>query len=236
MFLFCFFCSSNRPLITQDETVKERLRRLYKDHKNYTYRESHYLMYLDADCNDDQIRLIYDTKTYSWKCHAADLPPQTVTNTEHIVPQGFFRSQYPMVSDLHHIFSAPAKANNVRGNLPFNEFNYSQCKLWCKDMSCTPLSAIPSNADEYDCISKDKKSWMPRVADRGMIARAVLYFMTMYNCVDISKVGSLALFKKWNTLYPPIDFEVSRNNKLNASQGNRNPYTDDPSLVDQAFP
>ena len=76
---------------------------------------------------------------------------------------------------------------------------------------------------------------MPIKQDRGRIARAIFYFYTMYDQYSIS-VGDIELFKKWNRDYPPLYFEKLRNNRLNVSQGNRNPYIDDPSLVDEAFP
>lgn len=233
--LFTFFTQNInciRPKV--GETVKERLKRLYFDHKEYSYRDSHYIMYLDADCDNSNIRMIYSSIPYPFPCGGTELPSQIITNTEHVVPRAFFKSQLPMLSDEHHLYSAPAKANNQRGNLPFSEFPYSQCKEWCNNLTCE--NKAPPNPDDYSCLNKNKLSWMPRVEDRGMIARSIFYFMTMYDMVPIEQVGDIKILKKWNNQYPPSQFEIARNNKLNKTQGNRNPYIDDFKLVDQAFP
>ena len=228
------FCS--RPKITDSETLKEKLRRLYKDHHQYTYRDSHYVMYNQADCRDGKINMMYDTYKYPWACNQKVLPDQRLYNTEHIIPQSFFKKEYPMVSDLHHLFSCPAKLNNLRGSLPYKEFDYSECSMWCRNQKCESREDIPSNPELYSCMNKDKNAWMPRTEDRGMVARAIFYFMTMYDGVPIEKMGDLETLKKWNSLYPPLEFEKGRNDNLNETQGNRNPYIDDPSLVDQVFP
>jgi hypothetical protein len=68
-----------------------------------------------------------------------------------------------------------------------------------------------------------------------MVARAVLYFFTMYDGIDISTVGSVATFKAWNPAYAPGAWELARNERLNKTQHNRNPYIDDPTLADQVF-
>jgi endonuclease I len=76
---------------------------------------------------------------------------------------------------------------------------------------------------------------MPRRDDRGIVARAVLYFFTMYDGIDIATVGSVDTFKKWNLAYLPAAWERGRNDRLNKTQGNRNPYIDDPSLANEVF-
>ena len=91
-----------------------------------------------------------------------------------------------------------------------------------------------SNIDDYSCLTVDNE-FMPRKADRGQVARGVLYFYTIYDSYDITRVGSVSLFRRWNTQFPPNAQEKTRNDRLNKTQGNRNPYVDDYTLVDQAF-
>lgn len=219
-----------RPRI--QETVRERLKRLYKDHHTYSYSQARVFMYNEVDCEEDEINLIYSGSSYSWKCHQTKKPSATDVNAEHIVPQSTFKSKTPMVSDLHHLLPASAKLNNVRSNYNFTEVDYSQCKQFCRGMTCSTTK--PSDPDSYSCLTNNKK-WMPLKLDRGRVARAVLYFYTMYDEYPMS-VGELSLFKKWNNLYLPSDYEKLRNDRINTTQGNRNPYIDDPTLVDQAFP
>lgn len=227
-------CANERPAITvRAESMKDKLRRLYKNHKAYSYKEARKIMYNQADCTNGKMYLVYGGKQYNWKCGGTSMPSSTEVNAEHTVPQSFFNSKSPMVSDLHHLFSAPAKLNNRRSNYPFKEMDYSKCKEFCRDNSCT--TSRPSNPDDYSCFGEDGKSWMPIKQDRGQVARAVLYYFTMYDGVDISRVGDVNTFLKWNREFPPSDREKARNNIVNQTQGNRNPYIDDYTLADQVF-
>ena len=236
--LFFAFSSSNNNARTQSgrprlqETVRERLKRLYSTHTIYSYSNARTIMYNEVDCDNDEFDLLYSGTFYSWKCHQKIKPSGTEVNAEHIVPQSTFKSKTPMVSDLHHLMPASAKLNNCRSNYNYTEVDYSECDKFCRDMTCS--TQVPSDPDSYSCLTKNKK-WMPIKQDRGRVARAVLYFYTMYDEYPMS-VGDLKLFKKWNNEYLPSDFEKMRKERLNTSQGNRNPYIDDPTLVDQAFP
>ena len=219
--------------LVNGETTKARLKRLYSDHKSFSYKQARIHMYNTIDCSNNQIRLIYGGNTYSWKCGQTSIPSANYVNAEHTVPQSTFDEKTPMVSDLHHLFSAPSKLNNKRSNYPFAQVDYSKCKSFCKDNECT--TTVPSNPDDYSCLIEGNK-WMPRKEDRGQIARAVLYFYTMYTDYDMSDVGDLSTFKTWNKQYPPSQLEKTRNELINQTQGNRNPYIDDYTLVDEAFP
>ncbi|OHT03982.1 secreted nuclease [Tritrichomonas foetus] len=221
---------NSRPRL--QETTKERLKRLYKDHIVRSYDKARTEMYNEVDCDNNQLQLIYSGTTYSWTCHGTKKPSATEINAEHIVPQSTFNSKTPMVSDLHHLLPASSKLNNMRSNYNFTEVEYDDCAQFCRDMSCS--KDRPSDPDQYSCLTSDRK-WMPMKQDRGRVARSILYFYTMYDEYPIT-VGDVALFKKWNKEYLPGAWEIERNERLNISQGNRNPYIDDPSLVDEAFP
>lgn len=232
MFAFAVLgMSAIRPRV--GETVKETLRRLYKDHKVVSYKQSRIIMYNQVDCEDGHINLIYGDNTYDWKCGGSSIPSATVVNAEHIVPQSFFGKKNPMVSDLHHLFSAPSKLNNRRSNYVFKQMDYDQCLEFCRDNSCS--TTRPSNPDEYSCLGNDKKSWMPIKKDRGTVARAIFYFFTMYDDVDISRVGDVNTFKQWNRDFPPSDADKLRNYNINMTQGNSNPYIEDYTLVEKVF-
>lgn len=236
LFLLCFsfqlpFFSSKTKARVQEST-KDRLKRLYKDHKVMSYATARTHMYNDIDCADGEIFLIYGGSTYPWKCGGTKKPSATDVNCEHLIPQSTFGKKSPMVSDVNHLFPAPAKLNSVRSNYKFAEVDYSECAQFCKDDSCS--TSKPSNPDEYSCLTKSKE-WMPRKDDRGRIARAIFYFYTMYDDYHISTVGDVETFKDWNKKYAPDAIEKARNEAVNKTQGNRNPYIDDPSLVDEVF-
>ncbi|OHT14264.1 secreted nuclease [Tritrichomonas foetus] len=224
--------NKQRPRI--GETVKERLVRLYKDHKVVSYKNTRILMYNEVDCVDDKINLIYGGNTYDWKCHGTGIPSATVVNAEHTIPQSTFSKKQPMVTDLFHIYSSPSKLNSMRSNYKFAEIDYDTCSYYCRNNECSKTRPSEETQDEYSCLSGDKKYWMPRKGDKGRVARSVFYFYTMYDG-SVSTVGDLNTFKQWNILYPPDAQEKARCDAINQTQGNRNPYIDDPSLVDEVF-
>ena len=229
-FYFMFFALF---AIAFSNSVKDKLKREYSAHKVYSYNTARVYMYNDVDCTDNQMFLIYSGTTYPWTCGRTNKPSSTAINAEHSVPQSFFGKKSPMVSDLHHIYPASAKINSIRSNFRYTEVDYSQCKKFCRDMNCQ-TERPSSNIDDYSCLTVDNE-FMPRKADRGQVARGVLYFYTIYDSYDITRVGSVSLFRRWNTQFPPNAQEKTRNDRLNKTQGNRNPYVDDYTLVDQAF-
>ncbi|KAH0792278.1 secreted nuclease [Histomonas meleagridis] len=235
MFAF-LLCIINRPYATNGLTgsaLRAELKKKYASHTAYSYDTARVYMYNDVDCTDGEMFLMYSGTTYPWTCGKSSKPSATYVNCEHSVPQSFFNEKKPMVSDLHHLYPSAAKINNARSNYPFAEVDYSQCKKFCRDMECT--TSVPSNPDEYSCLINGNK-FMPRLADRGQLARGILYFYTMYDSYDISRVGDLNTFLKWNREHPPTDQELTRNDRINKTQGNRNPYVDDYTLADQAWP
>ncbi|OHT00555.1 secreted nuclease [Tritrichomonas foetus] len=221
-----------RPRI--GETLKEQLKRLYGDHIVVNYQASRRKMYGITDCENNAIRLIYGNSFYEWTCGNQSIPNPNHVNAEHVVPQSTFKEKTPMVSDLHHLISSPSKVNNARSNFPFGEFPYSEAFRWCTNNECTATAPDKSLYEEYSVLKKNTM-FMPRVSDRGQVARAIFYFYTIYPDYNITDVGDVETFKKWNNLYPPQAHEIARNNAINRTQGNRNPYIDDPSLVDQVW-
>ena len=231
LFLLHLFARNNTRV---GETVRERLKRLYKDHKTMSYKNARIQVYNTIDCEDNQIWLEYSSSRYSWTCGGTSTPSSTIVNAEHTIPQSTFEEKTPMVSDVHHLFASPAKLNTARSNYPFSEFSYDDCKTWCHEETCQ--NTKPSgDMTEWSCVSSDGRYFMPRAADRGRVARAVFYFYTMYDQYSIETVGNVDTFKKWNKQYPPDARETHRNEVANKTQGNRNPYVDDYTLVDQAF-
>ncbi|GIQ88977.1 endonuclease I [Kipferlia bialata] len=90
--------------------------------------------------------------------------------------------------------------------------------------------------DKWSRVKKGK-AWEPHVESRGTVARAVLYFYTMYPQYidDMGRVGDVNTFIQWNEDYPVSDWDVARNDNAEQWQGNRNPYVDHPELCERAY-
>lgn len=75
---------------------------------------------------------------------------------------------------------------------------------------------------------------------KGDVARSVLYMQIRYNGLSIEngfpsvsgQMGDLATILDWHRNDPPDDFEMNRNNVVYEWQFNRNPFIDQPDLVE----
>ena len=215
------------------EKFRQELEAKYRDHRVTSYKKARWNLYSDVDCNHNQLFRVYST-SHEFECHKSKAIPTTnISNAEHIVPQSFFKKHEPYVSDLHHLFASSQLENQIRSDNPFGEFPQSECEKWYYDAK--EIKQQPENPENYNCISKSPTRWMPVKRDRGAIARAVLYFLTVYPEVDAHSLENYTLLLKWNKEYPPDAREHYRNDMVNITQGNRNPYIDNPHFADIVF-
>ncbi|MBN4084916.1 endonuclease [Flavobacteriaceae bacterium AH-315-B10] len=90
--------------------------------------------------------------------------------------------------------------------------------------------------EEYDGPVANLESF------KGDVARSVLYLAVRYNglavvngyptTIPIGQLGDLATLLDWHRNDPPDDFEMNRNNVIYTWQFNRNPFIDQPNLVE----
>ena len=110
-------------------------------------------------------------------------------------------------SDAHALRAADAVENSSRGNQHYGEYN-------------GPLGTLGSF--------------------RGDVARSVLYMAVRYNGLEVvtgfpntvGELGDLTTLLDWHRNDPPDDFEMNRNNYIYNWQFNRNPFIDQPDLVE----
>lgn len=134
-------------------------------------------------------------------------------NTEHTFPQGFFNSNLPMRSDLHHLFPTTNTSNSNRGNNPFG--------------------VVTGGTATGGGSFYNSSMFEPRNAQKGSTARAMMYFVLRYQ--DYSNHFSVQqnILKQWHATYAPDAIEEKRNADVFAFQGNRNPFIDYPQLADR---
>ncbi|GAB4159894.1 MAG: endonuclease [Winogradskyella sp.] len=110
-------------------------------------------------------------------------------------------------SDAHALRAADAVENSTRGNQHYGEY-------------IGPSGTLGSF--------------------RGDVARSVLYMEIRYNGLQVvngfpditGQLGDLATLLDWHRNDPPDDFEMNRNNVVYTWQFNRNPFIDQPDLVE----
>eukprot|EP00586_Coscinodiscus_wailesii_P007074 CAMPEP_0172491482 /NCGR_PEP_ID=MMETSP1066-20121228/22324_1 /TAXON_ID=671091 /ORGANISM="Coscinodiscus wailesii, Strain CCMP2513" /LENGTH=497 /DNA_ID=CAMNT_0013260555 /DNA_START=192 /DNA_END=1681 /DNA_ORIENTATION=+ len=164
-------------------------------------------------------------------------------NREHLWPRsrGVGKSG-PDNTDLHHLRPSLWSVNSARGNKYF-----SRCDV------VNPLSTCsqPAHPDAASSSTSDYTTFCPPEANRGDVARSVLYMELRYdgdedNVMDLTltdcpryeehDMAYLSELLAWHE-EDPVDEEERRRNENICSrwQGNRNPFVDYPELVSIYF-
>lgn len=135
-------------------------------------------------------------------------------NTEHTFPQGFFNSNEPMRSDLHHLYPTNSTANSQRGNLPFGVVTGSSS--WSVGGS-----------------KKGGGVFEPRDVQKGATARAMMYFVLRYQDYSSFLSQQESILRQWHNDYQPTQIDINRNEAIALLQKNRNPLIDYPQLIER---
>ncbi|GGB54765.1 deoxyribonuclease [Oceanisphaera marina] len=111
-----------------------------------------------------------------------------------------------MEGDLHNLVPAVGEVNGDRSNYRFSEWNgkpsqYGHCQM---------------------LVDFKGRKVQPPQASRGAIARTYLYMQQHYQLKIASQ--QLKLFEVWNRQYPADNWECERDYRINAIQGNHNPF------------
>ncbi|MFJ4717031.1 endonuclease I family protein [Streptomyces sp. NPDC088785] len=134
-------------------------------------------------------------------------------------------------TDLHHLRPADVQVNSVRGNKDFDDGG----------------SAVSGGGGSLT----DSDSFEPRDADKGDVARMILYMAVRYDGGDgfadlepnekvnngsAAFMGKLSVLKQWSQEDPPSAFEEKRNQVIyDTYQHNRNPFIDHPEWVESIW-
>ncbi|MDV7697145.1 endonuclease [Chryseobacterium soli] len=160
-------------------------------------------------------------------------------NREHIIPQSLFNQASPMVSDINFIRATDGKVNGMRSNYPFGKvgtatFTSQNGSKLGNSISSGYSGVVFEPIDEF----------------KGDVARMIFYFVTRYqNKLSTFSSGDmlgssafpglqtweLNVLLAWHNQDPVSQAEIVRNNASYAYQGNRNPFIDNPSYVNQIW-
>ncbi len=156
-------------------------------------------------------------------------------NREHSIPQSWFNSSLPMVSDAFHVYPTDGKVNGQRSNYPFGE-----CAVG------TTLSKGLGRLGQSTFPGYGGTVFEPVDEYKGDFARTYFYFATRYQNIMTTIGGesfnrttypsfsgwSQELFLKWHRQDPVSQKEITRNNAIEVHQKNRNPFIDYPELAE----
>lgn len=152
-------------------------------------------------------------------------------NREHTVPQSWFNSSSPMVSDIFHVVPTDGKVNGQRSNYPYGEVGTT---------SWTSLNGSKLGTCNFPGYTGTV--FEPIDSFKGDFARIYFYMCVRYKDEMSSWTGESFsggdlsswaenLFLSWNALDPVSEKERDRNNTVYAIQHNRNPFVDNPDWV-----
>lgn len=173
-------------------------------------------------------------------CSGIDIVEGECYNREHVLPKSWWggSTSEAMYTDLHHIYSVDAMANDKRSAWIYDEVKTAS---WSNNLgSKLGTSTNWSGETAFEPVDEYK----------GDIARIYFYMLTCYmnkdftqggkgyryftysNGVSNFKTTALALMLKWHRQDPVSDKEITRNNKVANLQGNDNPFVIQPALVE----
>jgi endonuclease I len=155
-------------------------------------------------------------------------------NREHSIPQSWFNSNAPMVSDAFHVYPTDGKVNGQRSNYPHGE--------------CTGGTTLPGGKGRLGASTFSEYSgtvFEPDDEYKGDFARTYFYFSTRYMNTSVTSGGgvfgstfgaidtwAIDLYLKWSRQDPVSKKETDRNNAVEVRQHNRNPFLDHPELAE----
>ena len=173
-------------------------------------------------------------------CSGIDIVEGECYNREHVLPKSWWggSTSEAMYTDLHHIYSVDAMANDKRSAWIYDEVKTAS---WSNNLgSQLGTSTNWSGETAFEPVDEYK----------GDIARIYFYMLTFYmnkdftqggkgyryftysNGVSNFKTTALALMLKWHRQDPVSDKEITRNSKVANLQGNDNPFVIQPALVE----
>lgn len=173
-------------------------------------------------------------------CSGIDIVEGECYNREHVLPKSWWggSTSEAMYTDLHHIYSVDAMANDKRSAWIYDEVKTAS---WSNNLgSKLGTSTNWSGETAFEPVDEYK----------GDIARIYFYMLTCYmnkdftqggkgyryftysNGVSNFKTTALALMLKWHRQDPVSDKEITRNSKVANLQGNDNPFVIQPALVE----
>jgi endonuclease I len=205
--------------------LEDAMRAEHQGHKIFSYDRARDYIFGRIDNVDGWVECVYTGEKISTS-DRTDAFNQGF-NTEHTWPQSRGASELPEESDMHHLFPATATSNQFRSNNFFGDV-----------IGNVSWSTGDSKLGEDD---EGATRFEPRDAHKGNVARAIFYFAVIYrdsadyhvdpeNNIPAHEEDTL---RQWHVADPVDAAEQARNQAVADLQKSRNPFVDQPDLVDR---
>lgn len=177
-------------------------------------------------------------------------------NREHSIPKSWWGGgKNDMYSDIFHLVPTDGYVNNRRSNYAFGEvtgtptYQYNGCKLGSPASVSTDRQTLLGTSATCSAspVFEPKDEYKGDFA-RGYMGMIAKYSNTSYSITSGAGASTFEAFKstthfgltkygmvllmKWHRQDPVSRKEIDRNNGIQATQGNRNPFIDYPYLAE----
>ena len=155
-------------------------------------------------------------------------------NTEHLYPRSKGAGSGNAEADMHHLYPTRVNVNSDRGSFPFAEIEDTETNKWYYLSGIQNSPPPVSTRDKYS--ESTDAAFEPREVRKGDIARAMLYFYTIYRDQALAEDPDffdqqVETFCNWNDLDPVDADEYARTLTISTLQGNKNPFILDCTLA-----
>ena len=161
-------------------------------------------------------------------------------NREHSMPKSWFNDAKPMYSDAFHLYPTDGKVNGQRSNYP-----YGECAKGTTLASNGGVKAL-GRLGASTFAGYSGTVFEPDDEYKGDFARSYFYMAAAYfdkiadwnsemlagNNYPAFTTWAVNLLLKWHRQDPVSDKEMNRNDAVYAYQKNRNPFIDNPEMVE----
>jgi len=196
--------------LNNDELKAKLTQDVSVNHRPISYKRANEILFLKLDNQNGQV-----CSVYSKDCvEAASIPSPKIMNVEHTWPQSL-GAHGEAKADLHHLYPTNSNVNSIRSSLPFCDVKTIK---WEGDLSRR------GESDDF------KNCFEPPQTHKGNVARSLFYFAIRYK--HIISEAEEKILRKWHQEDPVDQNEEDRNLKINIYQKNKNPFVENPELVD----
>ena len=223
-----------------DKALMMALHQIIKGHTKRSY-QNLWTDFKTTDCVGSTIIDRYSTSQYTWSSDQCGNYNGVgdCYNREHSIPNSWWGGSDTdtAYTDLHHMFPVDGWVNNERGNHPFGNCANGTPKGTGKLGSCTfsgYSGTVFEVADEYKgdfarVYFYFATRYMSRISDFTSGTGSVVFSASSYKGLTTWAINQLLA---WHRNDPVSTLEMTRNDAVYGIQHNRNPFVDNPDLVE----
>ena len=230
----------------RDQSLKDKLHEISINHRTLTY-NSLWDYYPETDAYPERVNgrlLVWDMYSDNWNTQQYYYYGGTSgLNREHSVPKSWWGSgndaiyNYTAGTDIMHIVPSDGEANMAKSNYPLGEVDETTFD------NGTSMVGFPVAGQG----GGSSRVFEPDDEYKGDFARIYFYMVTCYQDYEWRKEygymftnstylslqnWATDLLLDWSRNDPVSQKEIDRNDAVYKIQGNRNPFVDDPELVE----